>query len=539
MAGGAKETPRQRMIGLMYLVLMAMLALNVSNTVLDKFIFIEQSLENSNGITSQENDRQLHAIEGAAAKKVNDVTKSVLADAKALRNETAEVVAYIDQLKEEIKEKTGGVDPQTGDLKGKSDYQKPTELLIGLEGKKNGKAYELEKKLNTLAKHFDDVAMKHDTSKTWQKIGKLAKPASEMPQYKEDKDNKKKDFANIQFDHTPTAACMAILSEMSSEILQNETKVLKVLNDRVGGRVVFDKVVAVVKPTSKYVAAGLDYEATMFIAASSSAAKPRMKYNGGSIKVVDGIGEVKFPAKPAKYDKNGRSLQSWKGEITYTTPFGDTTLLVEEEYVVVKPSIEVNSATVNALYRNVANKLVIDVPALGESYNPQFSASNAKVMSSGKVATIIPGVKAKSVALTVRSNGNKIGTKNFKTRGVPKPSITFPGVDLKKGISSKTRTLKVRPKPDEEFKAALPDEANYRVMEWEVTVAFGTKPLAGPVKIKGGKQDFDIGSLLKKAPKGTPGVRVVVDVKTVVRKNSQGQTEKVSGVGGITTISVN
>ena len=44
MAGG-KETPRQKMIGMMYLVLLAMLALQVSNTVLEKFIFINQSLE--------------------------------------------------------------------------------------------------------------------------------------------------------------------------------------------------------------------------------------------------------------------------------------------------------------------------------------------------------------------------------------------------------------------------------------------------------------------------------------------------------------
>ncbi|AZQ64266.1 gliding motility protein GldM [Flammeovirga pectinis] len=537
MAGGAKETPRQRMIGLMYLVLMAMLALNVSNTVLDKFTFIEQSLENSNHITSQENDRQLHAIEGAVAKKTNEITKAVLSDAQALRKETSKVISYIDELKEEITKATGGT--ENGQLKGKSDTQVPAEILIGQESKKNGKAYDLEKKLNALAKHFDEVAIKYDTTKTWKPIGKLAHPAKDMAQYKNDKDNKNKDFAYIQFEDTPAAAVLAILSEMSSEVLQNETKVLKVLNDRVGGRVVFDKVVAIVKPTSKYVAAGLDYEATMFIAASSSAAKPRMKYNGSSIKVVDGVGEVKFPAKPAKYDKNGRSNQTWKGEITYTTPFGDTTLIVEEEFVVVKPSIEVNSATVNALYRNVANKLVVDVPALGEAYNPRFSGTNAKVLSKGKEATIIPKPTAKSVVLTVSSGGNKIGTKTFKTRGVPKPTIAFPGIDLKKGISSKTSKLRVRPVADEEFKAALPDEANYRVVEWEVTVAFGTKPLAGPVKITGGKQDFDIGRLLKKAPKGTPGVRVVIDVKKVVRKNSQGQTERVSGVGGITTISVN
>ncbi|OHX67412.1 type IX secretion system motor protein PorM/GldM [Flammeovirga pacifica] len=536
MAGG-KETPRQRMIGLMYLVLMAMLALNVSNTVLDKFIDIEKSLEEANKVKVQENDRQLHSIEEAVKKKNNAITQEALKEATALRAETIKVTDLIEDLKKEIIKVSGGI--EDGDLKGKSDTQIPAEIMIGVEGaKKKGKAYDLEKKLNELAKHYDTVAAKFDTSKTWRPIGKLAKPAKEMPQYAKDKDNKNKDYAQIQFEDTPVAAALAVLTEVQSEVLQAETKVLKVLNDRVGGRVVFDKIVAVVKPTSKYVAAGLDYEAEMFIAASSTAAKPRMKQNGSDIKVEAGIGTIKFPAKPVKYDKNGRSTQTWKGEITYTTPFGDTTLLVEEEYVVVRPTISVNSATVNALYRNVANKLVVDVPALGESYSPRFSGTNAKVMGKGKTATIIPTQKAKSVVLTVTSGGNKIGTKSFKTRGVPKPTIQFPGVDMKKGISRKTSKLRVVPVPDSEFKAALPDEANYRVVDWEVTVAFGTKPIGRPKRITGGNQSMDIGQLLRNAPK-TEGVRIVIDVKKVVRKNSQGNTEVVSGVGGITTIAVN
>ncbi|ANQ50637.1 gliding motility protein GldM [Flammeovirga sp. MY04] len=538
MAGG-KETPRQRMIGLMYLVLMAMLALNVSNTVLDKFMFIERALNEANEIKIQENDRQLHAIEAAVKKKNNAITQEVLKEATALRTETVKVTDLIEELKQEIIKKSGDYDESTGELKGKSDTQIPAEIMIGVEGaKKKGKAYDLEKKLNELAKHYDAVAMKFDTTKTWRKIGKLAKSAKEMEQYKNDKDNKNKDYAQIQFEDTPVAAALAVLTEVSSEVLQAETKVLQVLNDRVGGRVVFDKVVAVVKPTSKFVAAGLDYEATMFIAASSSAAKPRMKQNGADIKVEAGVGTIKFPAKAAKYDKNGRSTQTWKGEITYTTPFGDTTLLVEEEYVVVRPTISVNSATVNALYRNVANKLVVDVPALGESYSPRFSATNASVKGSGKTATIIPTQKAKSVVLTVNSGGNRIGTKTFKTRGVPKPTIKFPGVDMKKGISRKTSKLRVVPEPDAEFKAALPDEANYRVVDWEVTVAFGTKPIGKPMRVTGGNQSMDIGRLLRNAPK-TEGVRIVVDVKKVVRKNSLGKTETVPGVGGITTIAVN
>ena len=51
MAGG-KETPRQKMIGMMYLVLTALLALNVSTTVLDKFAFINKSLEGATSLSS-------------------------------------------------------------------------------------------------------------------------------------------------------------------------------------------------------------------------------------------------------------------------------------------------------------------------------------------------------------------------------------------------------------------------------------------------------------------------------------------------------
>ena len=65
MAGGAKETPRQRMVGMMYLVLTALLALQVSNAVLDKFIFIEQSLRHSVEITSKGNKNIVEGIKNA------------------------------------------------------------------------------------------------------------------------------------------------------------------------------------------------------------------------------------------------------------------------------------------------------------------------------------------------------------------------------------------------------------------------------------------------------------------------------------------
>ena len=88
MAGG-KETPRQKMIGMMYLVLTALLALNVSSTVLDKFAFINESLEKANAETSERNARTIIGMKSAAKDKGNRADDlKVVSDAEALRAET-------------------------------------------------------------------------------------------------------------------------------------------------------------------------------------------------------------------------------------------------------------------------------------------------------------------------------------------------------------------------------------------------------------------------------------------------------------------
>ena len=75
MAGG-KETPRQKMIGMMYLVLTAMLALQVSSALIEKFILLNRSLESSNNTSNADNQRSLQSIREKASEKpglYNDV----------------------------------------------------------------------------------------------------------------------------------------------------------------------------------------------------------------------------------------------------------------------------------------------------------------------------------------------------------------------------------------------------------------------------------------------------------------------------------
>ena len=105
---GAKETPRQKMIGMMYLVLTALLALNVSNTVLEKFLFMNRTMEQTIDDGNEKNSGTIGRIQGAVEESGNrkdDV--AVLTQAQEVRQETSKILAELDQLKETMIAETG------------------------------------------------------------------------------------------------------------------------------------------------------------------------------------------------------------------------------------------------------------------------------------------------------------------------------------------------------------------------------------------------------------------------------------------------
>ena len=128
------------MINLMYLVLLALLALQVSNTVLDKFIFIEKSLQLSNNVTERVNQKMMDAISKVADMKTHKKPiQEAYSDAKIVKNRTQDVIRLIDEMKHEIRE-IALPDPETGELKYKDSYDEQMNYTIGPEGEKTGKS---------------------------------------------------------------------------------------------------------------------------------------------------------------------------------------------------------------------------------------------------------------------------------------------------------------------------------------------------------------------------------------------------------------
>ena len=172
MAGG-KETPRQKMIGMMYLVLTALLALQVSSAIMEKFKFLDDSLQLANGSADESNIE----VQAKIAKTVADggnkpADKAVLDRAIAVRKEAQEIKDVIDGLRKMLIDTTGGYNDKdtTQMYVGAKEEGLIEVIMIGPEGSKKGKGYALQKEVN---KFIDDVngvlKSKKDFTKSIQK----------------------------------------------------------------------------------------------------------------------------------------------------------------------------------------------------------------------------------------------------------------------------------------------------------------------------------------------------------------------------------
>ncbi|WP_187262176.1 type IX secretion system motor protein PorM/GldM [Pontibacter beigongshangensis] len=518
MAGG-KETPRQKMIGMMYLVLTALLALNVSSAILLKFEFLDNSLKELNDKTIQDNAGVVSNITKAVAdggNRAND--QRVLQDAKQIREKTSDLITYIRGLRTELVAKTGG-ENEEGHYVNPESNEVVNITMIG--GKKNGAAYELKNRLDEYAKFMRQYN---------ENMPNLAMSGSEDPVASRDRAQRNKDFAQLNFEETPMVAALAVLSQKESEVLKYEADALSTLAQKVGADIIkFEKIFAMARAESKTVAAGTKYKAEMFIAASSDAITPRMTFQGKPVNVVDGKGIIEFTAAASNYDADGNSKQTWKGQVIIDKGGESETLNVEEEYVVAKPVIQIQSASVQALYYQCANELNVQVPALGAIYDPSFSATGGtaiKGAQKGRV-TIVPS--AAEVRLNVSSGGNAIGSETFKVRPIPKPELVTlvngNPIDVRRGVaSSALRQVEIRAVADEGFRQLLPKDSNFRVFQWKAYLVRGNQPI-DQTTVNG-----PTANLTNFAAKAQKGDRVVVEVLDVKRLNYQNspQPAKVS-----------
>ena len=517
MAGG-KETPRQKMIGMMYLVLTALLALQVSSAVLEKFAIINETMVSFKDQTYSKNAITLNEIVKEAGKSQNAKVVNARENAQKVRELTQTTLDGIEKLKVEMMKQ--------------SNTDKINEALINDHSSKVASMMMTSPTGKNFEKLLADFVtqLKSYTGLTDKDFPTLARRPRDMPLFASDEDHANKDFLTFTFENTPAIAAITSVTQIETEVLTYETRALeKLLSDAGIGKVSFDNMVPMVRTKSSVVAAGAKYEASLFISASSSSFTPEMFKDGQKLELFNDpsgvrMGKVEFTATAGSYDPQTLlARKTFLAEIKMP----DTTLRQEVEYFVAQPVIKVTTGNAPTLYMNCGNTVNIEVPALGTNYNPTFSGQGATIIKGDKPGrvTIIP--TQRKINVSVSNAGAPLGGVAFDVKPIPLPRYIIRDnagkeIDKKVGVRGSSLTgLRIVPEPDPTFKEEVPKDAVYRIRSMEVIHARGASPVN---RMNATNEVLDLGPWRAQFK---PGDRIVIEIKTVTRRTYQGQDEKV------------
>ena len=530
---GKKETPRQKMIGMMYLVLTALLALQVSNAVLEKFAIINETLSTLIEDGKKKSELTMAAIIDEAGKSQSPKVVDAKERAQKVRELTKNTLEYIDALKLRML-KQSGTDKVTDDVINDHSSKVATMMIDPNSKDQEGKKY--EKQLTDFVKQISELS-------GIKEFDKLAKPPKEIPLFASDEDHVRKDYLTFTFENTPVIAALASVTQTETKILEYEARALDKLRQDAGAdRISFDQFVPMVRARSSVVAAGAKYEAEMFLTGSSTAILPEFYKDGAKLNVVEDktgvkMGKVEFTASGGNYDSHGFAKKSFKAEIK----MNDRVFTENIEYEVAQPTIRVTTGNAPTLYMNCGNTVFIEVPALGTNYNPAFSAGgSAEIIKGDKPGrvTIIP--KQRKISVAVSNAGTSIGSQGFDVKNVPDPHyVAYVGnnpVDLRQGIrANQVGALRIVAEPETNFKDEVPKDARYRIKRAEVILGRGT---AGVQRMNATNENPDLRAWSSQA---RPGDRIIIDIKDVSRRTYQDEEEKVTpkGSSGIIQIPIN
>jgi gliding motility-associated protein GldM len=532
------KSPNSWKIYWIYLIPLALLiplVLPLRNLWVDKFYILGEAVRVNKEQQVVRNNDVLNEIIYRSLERGTDDAGKIANDAAAIRKKTQELLKWINDLKEELIRETGGRDEENGGLY-KSAAHSVNDLMVGYFGIKNGKGYELKRKLDDWVIFMQKKCpVNYRDKKPAVVIRPLTLKGNEDEYYKRDPNTNSKDFAEINFGKSvPLAAAIAIFENKAYQVTDYEAQVLNVMNPE-PACVRVEKLLPAYAALSQVVVAGMEYEASIFICHKGLPPKPKVSFNGNELPIeLDGSAKVKFTTSSGNYDKNGMIKKTWTAKVGI--PEGWNSYSYQElkgEYYVYKPAITIKADAVNALYEQCANSISIKVPPLGADYKPTFS-SNSPFKRGKEIDELVIIPKSKEeVKISVSNKGVFLDSTTFKVLNIPLPRFMVYSngapVNLKKGITSKTKNLSLKVLPDEGFAKLLPKESNFAIRKMQVDVYAGSEL----------KNSFTSTNSQIKLPKLKDGDRIVIEIKKLYRTNSLGKKLNVElGNAGMMSVDV-
>lgn len=422
------KEPRALMIQLMYLVLTAMLALNITKEVLDAFSTINTSIEQSNDGIKKKNERTYYAFEHIADKNDELKAKQQLLYPKALqiKEESERMVTYLEEWKQKIVQKGGGWITEYGVRKVKTmdDIDIPTRMFVE---EKNGDKVKAE------MQGFVNKILAIGGGENTEQLRKQL--PIQFPKLERTEMNPQGDWTYGTFHNIPVIAAITLFSKWQSDVRNSEAQMIENLMAQVGEDdtppefIKLDGFLAVATPNISYALAGDEITATIAMAAYDKSAQPTITSNVGAVSVKDGAGTLKFRA-------SGTGVQTVRGTVTVkgrgnkmeTQPW-------EFKYTVGTAGASLQLDKMNVMYIGVKNPVTIS--ASGYNLNDvTWNMPGAKITPTGpgKYDVEVSTPNYNGVEYTVSAKNKAGGTVQvaggkIRVRNIPAPVVKLGSIE--------------------------------------------------------------------------------------------------------------
>lgn len=425
MAGGgnnvARMSPRQRMINLMYIVLTAMLALNVSSDVLNGFSLVHEGIHRTNLNMSARNEVQFRYLETLYAENPEQ-SAPFFNKGKGVRMKAEQLYSEIENLKMLIAEAADGKNANYHNIENNDDLEASSIIMLNPSTQRGQK---LRQQIEQFRQYVVSVIPDANKKKS---ISNLL-----STQVKDSKGDGMISWEQKMFDNMPAVAAVTLLAKLQNDIRQAESEALGAMilaqskpgsigeliaNADLSG-VRYNKFDAFVIPQSTMVMRGGKYSADIVLATIDSGRNPAVYVNGSRIN----NGHYEFTASSV-------GTHEFSGYIEALNAAGELTKYpFKSSYTVVEPMVTISPTLMNVIYAGIDNPISISVPGVPtESITATISSGSLTRNGNTWIARSTSVGSEVTISVSTNFNGQSmsVGSMKFRVRKLPDPTVYMP-----------------------------------------------------------------------------------------------------------------
>jgi gliding motility-associated protein GldM len=412
MAGG-KQSPRQRMMGILYLVLLGLVALSVPDSLMDAFKNIRISLDASTGNVDKGIQSTYTAFEASKLKEQRERAQPFYDKAKKASAIAKSLNDYVDVLKGKLITAGGGLNPNTGDVDARENLDVSPRIMMN---QKNGE--ELHKKIVETREQLLALLDPKDRQGVNFSLNAEAPVIRTGP---------KKEWEEAYFgEGIPLGASLTTMAKIQADTKNAENEVVKKILGKVDqAQVNLDQFAAVAVAPTSYVLVGQPYTAQVFLTAYDSKMSPDITVDGSRVATAGGKGNYVGST-------GSEGVHTWIGKIRvkqtdgtfkeYTTP--------PQTYQVAKPSAVVSPDKMNVLYIGVPNPVSVSAPGIAKEKLKVSISSGSLSGSAGHYTATVSTMGTATVTVSGEISPGKsavLGSSLFRVKRIPDPKPQFAG----------------------------------------------------------------------------------------------------------------